>query len=70
MLVDVSTECAIKRPGAEIAAFAADPGNAPTWYVNLKLCDVGWFFVDHGAMHDDGDAQRQHKKSSAAQIDS
>lgn len=34
--VDVSTETVIQRPRDEVASYAGDPGNAPTWYVNIK----------------------------------
>lgn len=40
MNVDVLTECEIERPAAEVAAFTADPDNAPKWYVNIK--SVEW----------------------------
>jgi uncharacterized protein YndB with AHSA1/START domain len=40
MPVDVLTETAIARPLAEVAAYAADPTHAPTWYVNIK--SVEW----------------------------
>lgn len=36
MSVDVTTEITIARPRAEVAAFAANPENAPLWYVNIK----------------------------------
>lgn len=39
MTVDVRTEIDIKRPRAEVAGFAADPLNAPRWYVNIKEAD-------------------------------
>lgn len=36
MPVNVLTEIVIDRPRAEVAAFAANPDNAPAWYVNIK----------------------------------
>ena len=36
MSVDVITETEIERPAAVVAAYAGDPANAPTWYVNIK----------------------------------
>jgi hypothetical protein len=38
--VDVRTETVIDRPRTEVASYAADPGNAPKWYANIKA--VGW----------------------------
>jgi hypothetical protein len=38
-MVDVSVERVIRRPRDEVAAFAADPGNAPDWYQNIKAVD-------------------------------
>jgi uncharacterized protein YndB with AHSA1/START domain len=40
MPVDVVTSIEIDRPREEVAAFAGDPGNATSWYVNIK--SVEW----------------------------
>ena len=34
--VDVTTEIEIRRPRADVAAFAADPENATRWYANIE----------------------------------
>ena len=36
MRVDVVTRIIINRPREAVANFAADPSNAPRWYVNIK----------------------------------
>jgi uncharacterized protein YndB with AHSA1/START domain len=40
MSVDVTTETVIRRPIEQVASFAANPSNAPRWY--LKIRSVEW----------------------------
>ena len=40
MAVDVLTDTVIRRPRAQVAAYVADPTNAPEWYVNIV--SVSW----------------------------
>src|SRR5438128_6352358 len=39
MSVDVLTEILISRSPDRVSAYAADPSNAPEWYVNIKAVE-------------------------------
>ncbi|HEY3674126.1 MAG TPA: SRPBCC family protein [Acidimicrobiia bacterium] len=39
MSVDVETDIAIARPIEVVAAYAADPVNAPEWYANIRTVE-------------------------------
>lgn len=39
-MVDVLSDVVIQRPQAEVARYAGDPTNAPSWYMNIK--SVEW----------------------------
>ena len=39
MTVDVMSEVLIDRPKEDVSAYAANPDNAPKWYVNIKVVE-------------------------------
>jgi len=39
MSVDVATEVVIGRSADDVASYAGDPSNAPTWYRNIKTVE-------------------------------
>src|SRR4051812_5340898 len=39
MAVDALSEIVIDRPIGQVAAFAAEPSNAPEWYVNIMAVE-------------------------------
>jgi uncharacterized protein YndB with AHSA1/START domain len=39
MPVDILTDIVIDRPRERVAGFAADPTNAPRWYVNIRAVE-------------------------------
>jgi uncharacterized protein YndB with AHSA1/START domain len=48
MTVDVTTDIVIDRPIADVASYATDPTNAPSWYANIDT--VTWQTDPHAAV--------------------